>query len=64
MPDFLDGGRVSWMEFIKMPAVVGRLNVCCCFTCKCPLLFGILNNFKHFIKNAVSNTIFMVKEWN
>jgi hypothetical protein len=22
-----------------------------------------LNNFEHIIKNAVSNTVFMVKEW-
>jgi hypothetical protein len=47
-----------------MLAVVGRLNARCCWTFKCPLLFGSLNNFEHFIKNSVSNTIFMIKEWN
>jgi hypothetical protein len=31
---------------------------------QCLLLFGVLNNFKHFIKNAVSNAIFIIKEWN
>jgi hypothetical protein len=37
----------------------------------CLLLLGVqmsiavgrLNSFKHFIENAVSNTIFMIKEW-
>jgi hypothetical protein len=47
-----------------MPAAVVRLNARCCWVFKCPLLFGILNNFKHFIKDAVSNMIFMIKEWN
>jgi hypothetical protein len=28
-----------------------------------PVAVGHLNNFKHFIKNAVSNTICMIKEW-
>jgi hypothetical protein len=32
------------------------LNARCCWAFKCPLLFGVVNNFKHFIKNAVSNT--------
>jgi hypothetical protein len=64
MPDFLNGGRVSWSELVKMPAAVGRLNAHCCFTFKCPLLYGVLNNFKDFIKNVVSNTIFMIKKWN
>jgi hypothetical protein len=27
---------------------------------KCPLLVGVLNNFKYFIKNIVSNTIFII----
>jgi hypothetical protein len=31
---------------------------------KCPMLFGVLNNFKHFTKNVVSNTIVIVTEWN
>jgi hypothetical protein len=37
------------------------LNACCCLAFRCPLLFGFLNNCKHFIKNSVSNNIFMIK---
>jgi hypothetical protein len=37
-----------------MIAAVGHLNVL--------LLFGVLNNCKHFIKNAVSHIIRVLKE--
>jgi hypothetical protein len=38
-----------------MPSAVGHLNA---------FAVGSLKNFKLCIKNAVSNTIFMIKEWN
>jgi hypothetical protein len=46
---------MSWPEFIYMLSAVGRLNA---------FSLGSLNSFKHCIKNAVSNTIFMIKKWN
>jgi hypothetical protein len=29
-----------------------------------PAAVGLSNNFKHFIKNATSKTLFIIKEWN
>jgi hypothetical protein len=29
-----------------------------------PAAVGLLNNFKHIVKSAVSNIFFMIKEWN
>jgi hypothetical protein len=42
------------MKFIEIPIAVRRLNV---------HAVGRLNDFENFITNAISNTIFVLKEW-
>jgi hypothetical protein len=47
-----------------MPAAGACLNACCHSEFKCSFLLGLLNYLIFVFANAVSNTIFMLSEWN